>query len=173
MKWIQLVPHNHLLLDSAPNIGLLISRWELDKFKNCWNKSLRTSKILTLLYQQFSNLLISQRDIKSPRLGALSNNRWSGGSFLTLDSLSSVIFSASCCRINPRFTAGNPTVVWNCHATCGKRPSSHLQSMEFNPQQLMDDPEDCFEVTPRVHVTTSNHNLALILKSFNGTFTPI
>jgi hypothetical protein len=29
------VPHNHLLLDSAPNIGPLISRWELDKFKIC------------------------------------------------------------------------------------------------------------------------------------------
>ncbi len=26
---------DHLLLDSAPNIGPLISRWELDKFKNC------------------------------------------------------------------------------------------------------------------------------------------
>ncbi len=28
-------PSYHLLLDSAPNIGPLISRWELDKFKNC------------------------------------------------------------------------------------------------------------------------------------------
>ncbi len=27
--------HDHLLLDSAPNIGPLLSRWELDKFKNC------------------------------------------------------------------------------------------------------------------------------------------
>ncbi len=58
--------------------GLLIldqslSRWELDKFKNCWNKSFRASRILTLLYQQFSNLLISQRDMSGPRLGALSN----------------------------------------------------------------------------------------------------
>jgi hypothetical protein len=26
---------DHLLLDSAPNIGPLISCWELDKFKNC------------------------------------------------------------------------------------------------------------------------------------------
>ncbi len=57
----------------------LISCWELDKFKNCWKKSFRTSKILTLLYQQFSNLLISQRDMSGPRLGTLSNNRWSGG----------------------------------------------------------------------------------------------
>jgi hypothetical protein len=47
------VPHGHLLWDRTPNIEPLISRWELDKFKNCWNKSFRTSKILTLLYQQF------------------------------------------------------------------------------------------------------------------------
>ncbi len=33
-----------------------------------------------LLYQQFSNLLISQHDMSGPRLGALSNNRWSWGS---------------------------------------------------------------------------------------------
>ncbi len=59
-------------------IGPLISRWELDKFKNCWNKSFRTFKILTLLYQQLSNFLISQRDMSSPRLGALSKNLWSG-----------------------------------------------------------------------------------------------
>ncbi len=65
----------------TPNIGPLISRWELDKFKNCWNKSFTASKILTLLYQQFSNLWISQRDMSCPSLGALSNNRWSGGSF--------------------------------------------------------------------------------------------
>jgi hypothetical protein len=25
-----------------------MSRWELDEFKNCWNNSFRTSKILTL-----------------------------------------------------------------------------------------------------------------------------
>ncbi len=43
------VPHDHLLLDSVPNLGPLISRWELEKFKNCWNKSFRTSKILTLV----------------------------------------------------------------------------------------------------------------------------
>jgi hypothetical protein len=57
----------------------LISRWELDKFKNCWNKSFRISRILTLLYQQFSNLSFSPRDMSGPRLGALSNNKWSGG----------------------------------------------------------------------------------------------
>jgi hypothetical protein len=73
------VPLDHLLLDRFSNIGQLMSRWELDKFKNCWNKSFRTSKILTLLYQQFSNLLIFQRDMSGPRSGALSNNRWLGG----------------------------------------------------------------------------------------------
>ncbi len=26
---------DHLLLDSAPNRGALISRWEINKFKNC------------------------------------------------------------------------------------------------------------------------------------------
>ncbi len=67
----------HLLLDRSPNIGSLISCWELDKFKNCWNKTFRTSKIPTLLYQQFSNLLISRQDMSALRLGALSNNRWS------------------------------------------------------------------------------------------------
>ncbi len=73
------LPPDHLLLDRSPNVGPLISRWKIDKFKNFWNKSFRTFKILTLLYKQFSNLLISQGDMSGPRLGALSNNRWSGG----------------------------------------------------------------------------------------------
>ncbi len=76
-KWE--VHPNHLLLDSAPKIGPLIFRWELDKFKNCWNKSFITSRIMTLLYQQFLNLLVFQWDMSGPRLGELSNNRWSGG----------------------------------------------------------------------------------------------
>jgi hypothetical protein len=67
-------PPDHLLLDMSPNIGTLISCWELNKFKSCGNKSFRTSKIMTLLYQQFWNLLISQQDMSGPRLGALSNN---------------------------------------------------------------------------------------------------
>ncbi len=73
-----IVPPDHLLLDRSHNIAPLISRWELHKYKNCWNKSFRNSKILTLLCQQFSNLLISQQEMSGPRLGALSNNRWSG-----------------------------------------------------------------------------------------------
>jgi hypothetical protein len=48
------IPCDHLLLDMSPNIGPLISCWELEKFKNCWNKSFTTSRILTILYQQFS-----------------------------------------------------------------------------------------------------------------------
>jgi hypothetical protein len=84
LKVLQYYAHDHLLLDCAPNIGPLISRWELDTLKNCWNKSFRTSKFLTLLYHQFSDLLISQRDMSGPRLGALSNNRWLGVVFLNL-----------------------------------------------------------------------------------------
>jgi hypothetical protein len=75
------LPTDHLLLDRSPNIGPFISHWELDKFKNCWDKSCRTSKILTLLYEQLLNLLISQQDISGPILGDLSNNRWSWGNF--------------------------------------------------------------------------------------------
>jgi hypothetical protein len=45
----EIVPPDHLLLDSAPNIGPLIPWWKLDKLKNCWNKSFRTFKILTLV----------------------------------------------------------------------------------------------------------------------------
>ncbi len=53
------VPPDHLLLDSAPNLGPLVSCWELDKFKmKCWNKTVRAFKFLTLMYQQFSNLFI-------------------------------------------------------------------------------------------------------------------
>jgi tetratricopeptide (TPR) repeat protein len=29
------IPPDHLLLDRSPNIGPLLSRWELNKFKNC------------------------------------------------------------------------------------------------------------------------------------------
>ncbi len=82
---IRKVHRDHLLLDGLPNLGPLISRWELDKFKNCWNNSFRTSKILTLLYQQFLNLSSSEWDMSGPRLGTLSNNRWSGVSLMSID----------------------------------------------------------------------------------------
>ncbi len=46
-----------------------------------------------------------------------------------------MLFKVSYSRINPRFTAGKRIVVWNCHATCRpvpeKRPSSHLQSIQY------------------------------------------
>ncbi len=46
--------------------------------KCLYKKSVRILKVLKLLFQQFSNLLISERDMSGPRLGALFNNRWSG-----------------------------------------------------------------------------------------------
>ncbi len=60
----QHIPPDHLLLDSAPNLGPLISRGENDKFENCWYKSVRILEILKLLFQQFLNLSSSQRDIR-------------------------------------------------------------------------------------------------------------
>ncbi len=57
------------------NHSYLIGNLTVNKFKNCWTKSFRTSKNLTLLYVQFLNVLISQRDMSGARLGALPNNR--------------------------------------------------------------------------------------------------
>jgi hypothetical protein len=74
------LPPDHLLFDSAPNLGPLISRWEINKFQNCWHKSDRILEVLKLLFQEFLNWSGSQRDTSGPILGALSNNRWSGGS---------------------------------------------------------------------------------------------
>ncbi len=48
-----LVPPDHLLLDSAPNLGPLISCWEINKFENCWYKSVEILDVLKLLFQQF------------------------------------------------------------------------------------------------------------------------
>ncbi len=84
--WLDLtflnIPPDHLLLDRSPNIGPLLSRWELDKFKNYWNKIAFEPLEFWHLYQQFSNWLNSQRDMSGPRSGALYNNRWSGGTEL-------------------------------------------------------------------------------------------
>ncbi len=74
------VPPDHLLLDSALNLGPLISPWKIKKFKNFWHKCVRILEVLKLLFLQFLNLSSSQRDMGGPILGALSNNRWSGGS---------------------------------------------------------------------------------------------
>ncbi len=40
-----------LLLDSAPNLGPLISRYEINKFENSWYRSVRISEVLKLLFQ--------------------------------------------------------------------------------------------------------------------------
>jgi hypothetical protein len=73
-----ILPHDHLLLDSAPNIGQLISRWEINKFENCWYKSVGILEVLKLLFHQFLNLSSSQRDMSGPILGDLFNNRCTG-----------------------------------------------------------------------------------------------
>ncbi len=72
------VPPDHPLLNSVPNLGQLISRWEINKFENCWYKSVRILEVRKLLFQKFLNLSSSQRDMSGPILGVLSNDRWSG-----------------------------------------------------------------------------------------------
>ncbi len=62
-----------LILDHSYLVG------NLPNSKIAETKAYIAFKILTLSYQQFSNLLISRRDMSGPRLGALSNNRWSEG----------------------------------------------------------------------------------------------
>ncbi len=58
MKRVSLLPRDHLLLDSAPNLGPLISRWEINDFETCWYKSVRILEVLKLLFQQIMNLTI-------------------------------------------------------------------------------------------------------------------
>jgi hypothetical protein len=74
------IPPIHLSLDSAPDLGTLISRWEINKFENCWYKSVRILEVLKLLFQQILNLSSSHRNMSGPVLRALSNNRWLRGS---------------------------------------------------------------------------------------------
>ncbi len=74
-----IIPPDHPLLDSAPNLGPLISRWEIIKFKNSRYWIVRILDVLKLLFQQFLNLSSSKRDMSGPKSGDLSNNRWSGG----------------------------------------------------------------------------------------------
>ncbi len=50
-----LTPPDHLFLDSALNLGPLISRWEINKFENCCYKSVRILDFLKLLLQQVLN----------------------------------------------------------------------------------------------------------------------
>ncbi len=56
-----------------------VCRWEINKFENCWYKSVRVLEVLKLSFQRFLNLSSSERDVSGPILGHLSNNRWSGG----------------------------------------------------------------------------------------------
>ncbi len=51
LRWMsEELPPDHLLLDSAPILGPLISRWEINKFKNCWYKSVGILEVLKLLF---------------------------------------------------------------------------------------------------------------------------
>ncbi len=69
LKVSYIMPPDHLFLDSAPNLGPLKSLWEINKFENCWYKSVsRTLEVLKLLFQQFLNLSSSQRDTSGPIL---------------------------------------------------------------------------------------------------------
>jgi hypothetical protein len=81
------VPPDHLLLNSAPILGPLISRWEINKLENFWYKSGKFLEVLKLLFQQCLNLSSSQRDMRGPILRALSNNRWSWGIWRDLTNL--------------------------------------------------------------------------------------
>ncbi len=76
------IPLDHPILDSALNLGPLISRWEINKFENCWYKRVKILEILKLLIQHFVNLSSSKWDMSGPVLGVLSNNRWSGVSLV-------------------------------------------------------------------------------------------
>jgi hypothetical protein len=73
--FVSVIPPDHLLLDSAPNLGPLISRWEINKFENCLYKSIRILEVLKLFFMQFLNLSSSQRDMSGPILGDLSKDR--------------------------------------------------------------------------------------------------
>ncbi len=71
-------PH-HLLLDSAPNLGPLRSRWEINKFENCWHRSVRILEILKLFSSIFEFVKFPTR-YEWSNVWRPSNNRWSGGS---------------------------------------------------------------------------------------------
>ncbi len=70
------LPTDHQLLDSAPNLESLISRWEINKSENSSYKSVRIIEVPKLLFEQFLNLSSSQRDMSGPILGDLSNDRF-------------------------------------------------------------------------------------------------
>ncbi len=90
--YVSFVPSDHLLLESAPNLGPLISRWEINKFENCRYKCVRILEVLKRLFQQFLNLSSSQRDMSGPTLGDLSNNVIGGyESYRTFENCSAMV----------------------------------------------------------------------------------
>jgi hypothetical protein len=44
---------SHVLVDSGPNLGSFTSRWEINKFENCWYKGVRILEVKKLLFQHF------------------------------------------------------------------------------------------------------------------------
>ncbi len=62
-------PPDHLLLDSAPNLGQLITRWEINKFENCLYKSVMILEVPKLLFEQSLSLSSCQRDMSGPIIG--------------------------------------------------------------------------------------------------------
>jgi hypothetical protein len=46
-------PSDHLWLDSAPNLRPLVSRWEINKFENCWYKNVRILEVLLFKFVKF------------------------------------------------------------------------------------------------------------------------
>ncbi len=109
-----LLPPDHLLLDSAPNLGPLISCWEINEFKNCWYKNIRILEVLKRLFQKFLKVSSSERDMRGPRLGALSKNRWSGG---TSDSPLSVISCIDIFLISLIISSSTFYSRWDCFCT--------------------------------------------------------
>ncbi len=107
------IPPNHLLLDSGPNFGPLISRWEINKFENWWYKSVMILAVLKLLFQRFLNLSSSQRDMNGPRL---SNNRWSWGIYRTGRRYYT--------RLTSTYRASRCNILWIVLA-CKKKPKKH------------------------------------------------
>ncbi len=68
-------PRDHLLLDSVPNLGPLISRWKINKLiQKC--QDVKVSKAFVSAIFEFAKF---QRDMSGPILGYLSNNRWLRG----------------------------------------------------------------------------------------------
>jgi hypothetical protein len=73
-----MVPHDHLLLDSALNLGPLISCWEINKLKKLLIQKcqdFRGSKAFVSAIFEF----VKFQDMSGPILGNLCNNRRSGG----------------------------------------------------------------------------------------------